>query len=261
MSEPALAAVPVPARIDQVRLRLSHVLFVSLWGLAALCVLVLLALPFIEGPRGSGDELVLVLGRRNPEREAAVGQPKTSRGRTSGELPVQLVPPPLDPIKRAPAPEPSPTASPAVVVRQAPPAAGPGAGTAAGGGRSGSGIGSGSGPGLGVGRVVSSPRPAPLPAAVPAGYTRVRGRVVDALTLKPLPDVCLVIGVESCGPLQPYTDEKGIWIVDLPIVNNPIQWRIVFTKEGYEPTDIRFRLARGSVLVGDIRLRPTRTVR
>lgn len=136
------------------------------------------------------------------------------------------------------APSPSPSPSPA-------PDSGPGTGPASSPGATGSpGVAGGSAPGEG-GSGSASPSPK-------EDYARYHGRVTDAVTGEPVEGVCLVIGNETCGPLQRYTNSFGIWVVELPV---GYRWRIVFTKGGFRPTEMLFYSFPGGGAAADISLR------
>lgn len=234
------------------------------WVLAIVLGLAIGIFQVLQPPEGStrGGEPSLAR-RADSGAQAAAGQPVTLRGRTAPEV---VAPPPVFEARERPTPPPSPppptiapvrsvaAVAPASPASSAAPRGGAGAGTS---GTSQVGTGSGGGPG-GSGTAARPPLPKapPPPAVVPEGFSRVRGRVIDATTGKPVVDVCLVIGVQTCGPFQPYTDETGSFTVDLPIGDVGIFWRIVFTKPGYELAERRIVSASGGVLLGDIKLKP-----
>ena len=80
-----------------------------------------------------------------------------------------------------------------------------------------------------------SPRPTrtPIPALA-EGMTRFKGTVTDASTGKPLEDVCVIIGPPvDCQENFVHSDEKGLWLVDLPVGGGGLSWTFSFSKTGY----------------------------
>ena len=86
--------------------------------------------------------------------------------------------------------------------------------------------------------VAGSPRPTrtPIPSLA-EGMTRFKGTVTDATTGKPLEDVCVIIGPPvDCQENFVHSDEKGLWLVDLPVGGGGLSWTFSFSKPGYALT-------------------------
>ncbi|HEY3218454.1 MAG TPA: hypothetical protein VGK15_05145 [Candidatus Limnocylindria bacterium] len=217
--------------------------------LAALVVLGLLLLLVgnggSSGSSGSPDQAAAEPQKEQTRQEQAL---IVSRGRTVALPPVIVaVAPSSTPAPTAtatPAPEPTTaraTAGTGTTVRTATPGpigsgsgSGGTGGTGAGSGGSGGGSGSGSGgAGGGSGGGVGFPTAAPLPPVPPPGFGRFQIIVLDALTGKPVPGACVIIGTQSCDPSQPHTDANGMWAVDIPATTLTTYWDVYFSKPGY----------------------------
>jgi hypothetical protein len=145
-----------------------------------------------------------------------------SRGRSSAELPIVVVPEPQ------PA-EPSATPAPETTGRPGPP--GP------------------AGPIVSTGGKV----PLDLPGVLP-GYVRMTVAVVDDTSGRPLEDVCVIYGTLACGPEEPKTNSIGLWALDVPVTSNPIPWDLRFEFPGYRARSERITTRAQDVYV-EIRLR------
>ncbi len=170
-----------------------------------------------------------------------------SRGRTislAAEVVAEASPSPTP----TPAPSPSASAEPTLVPSTAEPGAGSG-GSGSGGSGGGAGGGSGRGTGVGVGTPAPTPTPTPAPTATPPvpplGYTRLNVIVYDWTTLRPLADVCVVIGTLSCGPDAPHTDLRGRWSADVAATPATTQWDMLFIKAGFITQSRRISLPGG----------------
>jgi len=92
-----------------------------------------------------------------------------------------------------------------------------------------------------VGAASASPAATPKPTRTPIpalaeGMTRFKGTVTDAATGAPVEDVCVIIGPPvDCQDNFPHTDEKGLWLADLPVAGG-LSWTFNFAKTGYELT-------------------------
>jgi hypothetical protein len=161
-----------------------------------------------------------------------------SRGRTApGAAPVVAV---ADPVPSLPPANPEPTAAPAA---SAPAAAAPAAAPApAAKSTAGTGVGTGVGAGTGGGGGGTDPAPTARPAGYvplelpkqPIDHYRIGVRITDAVTRKPLADVCVIIGTGSCGPEKPHTNEIGVWAMDVPRSPSATQWDIGLIRSGYQ---------------------------
>lgn len=191
-------------------------------GLALIAELVLIVLFF---PRDPG-----VAGGGSPPR--VITQPVAtavlvSRGRTIS-APIEVV------VEASPTPEPSPqpTEAPAASLRVAAAATGtPGLGGSGSGTSTGTGTGTGSGSGSGTS--TQTPAPTATPIAVRPGFSRLNVIVYDAQTLRPLPDVCVVIGTLDCGTAAPHTDANGRWSADVAATPATTLWDLSFIKARY----------------------------
>ncbi len=167
-----------------------------------------------------------------------------SRGRTAPDQPMAVVP--QAPIVAQP--EAQTSAAPATAPAPAKAGTGgQGTGTGTGSGTSGSGSGTGSGSGSGTGRAI-----APPPATSPVPQGRIRGRVVDAVTGRGVPGVCVVDGTHECGPQEPYSDAFGYWAIDVAIGS---MYDLQFKKPGYAVGHMRVTAQPWEQRVPDVRIR------
>jgi hypothetical protein len=84
----------------------------------------------------------------------------------------------------------------------------------------------------------------------------VHGRVVDAVSRMPIPNVCYGPGIISCVG-SPVTDALGNWSMDIDVARNPnTTWKVIFITPGFSSGSVSFPSRRGDTLVPDIRLRP-----
>lgn len=78
--------------------------------------------------------------------------------------------------------------------------------------------------------------PKPTRTAIPSlgeGMTRFRGTITEAGSGAPVEDVCVIIGPPvDCQDNFPRSDEKGLWVVDLPVAGG-LSWTFNFSKPGY----------------------------
>ena len=82
------------------------------------------------------------------------------------------------------------------------------------------------------------------------------GRVVDSRTGRPIPGVCIAIGVTSCAR-APITDANGIFRVDLTL-GDVLAWDLKFLIAGYFTAERLVPSRPGQVILSDTRLQPTR---
>jgi hypothetical protein len=217
-------------------------LVAALGAAALLLVSLLLYLRFAE-PAGDPE------GAQPVAAQAVVATPPPPlRGRTQPgvAVPVAVV------VEATPAPTDAPSAPPATA------APGTGTGTAGGGtGAGGSGGGTGSGNGRGTPSPTVAPTRSPSPAPIitpdPANVMHVRGRVVDAVTRRGLPGVCVSVGVVTCQG-APLTDALGFFAVDLTI-GRVLNWQITFITPGYTNQAVRIPSRPGTVTIPDVRMR------
>ena len=87
-----------------------------------------------------------------------------------------------------------------------------------------------------------SPAATPKPTRTPIPplaerMTRFKGTITDASTGYPLENVCVIIGPPvDCQENFPHSDEKGLWLADLPVGGGGLSWTFNFSQPGYELT-------------------------
>jgi hypothetical protein len=87
--------------------------------------------------------------------------------------------------------------------------------------------------------VSSAPTPEPSPTAtVSPTQWRLDGTVIDAQG-RPIEGVCVGVGPAVCTDVNPRTDARGKWHIDLPKVS--VDYDFHFTKDGYKPFETRIR--------------------
>ena len=101
------------------------------------------------------------------------------------------------------------------------------------------------------GPLVTPPPPPPLVA--PPDVMHVRGRVVDAVTGRGIPNACIAIGVATCAG-APVTDPGGDFAVDLSI-GRVLNWQLTFISAGYQTRSIQLASRVGTVYLASVRLR------
>ncbi|MFN2520219.1 MAG: hypothetical protein ABR525_04135 [Candidatus Limnocylindria bacterium] len=94
-----------------------------------------------------------------------------------------------------------------------------------------------------------------VPPATPTpppqdGSWRVEGVVVDAQG-NPVQGVCVAVGPHGCQSVNPKTDARGVYWVDLPQVT--VNWDFHFIKDGYVTADRRITPTGPIVLNVEIR--------
>jgi len=77
------------------------------------------------------------------------------------------------------------------------------------------------------------------------GYWRIEGVVVDEIGI-PMSDVCIAIGPNGCVTHSPRTDDRGVYVVDLPQVDS--SWTLHYTKDGFKEAVQRLKPTRNEVL-------------
>jgi hypothetical protein len=217
------------------------------WLVAAgLVVVMLVLLLLITVPARPVDETE---GGGTP---AAGGVPATAsplRGRSDQIVAVVPV------VTATPAPTEAPTATPETTIAPSGRPGGATAGTGGGGsgtGGSGGGSGSGSGSGSGTARPTPTPSPPPPPTVDPATLETFYGYVVDSRSGRPIPGVCVAVGVINCAG-APTSDANGYWEVTVTIGQS---WDLRFIKNGYLSYLLRVTSTRtGRYQVPDITLR------
>lgn len=233
----------------QARWRLNWVSNV-LAGLATIALLVAIFLPRPAPPSdvapAAAPELVPV-----EIVQARLG----GRGRTTAAITLTAAEP-------TPAPIPEPTAvpqTPAPTVAPAAPTRVPGGVPSGlpGGvpGASPGGVPGGEPGGTGAATPVPTPNRAPLfSTPAPIGYDRITFRVLDAVTLEPLQDVCIVLGTGDCSLSRPHTNALGLWWMDIPRDAAATFWDVRFFLDGYTSAYTRLTHRPGTSRTIEVRL-------
>ncbi len=93
---------------------------------------------------------------------------------------------------------------------------------------------------------IAPTRPPSTPTPTLAkGFWRIEGVVVDEVGF-PLADVCIAIGPNGCVTHSPRTDDRGVYVIDLPQVD--VSWTLHFLKDGFKETVQRLKPTRDVVL-------------
>jgi hypothetical protein len=85
----------------------------------------------------------------------------------------------------------------------------------------------------------------PTPERNAGTIYRLEGVVVDEQGT-PISDVCIAIGPNGCQPHSPRTDDRGVYIIDLPDATNAYDFH--FTRDGYQEVVRRLSFTRDQVL-------------
>jgi hypothetical protein len=251
----ALAAVPAadeatsPARSRLVRMALVAAALGAI-GLAFLLQ------PRDEGfaPAAAAPEL-----RVETTAQASIG-PTGARGRTSASAtPVAFVAPETTPAPSAPA-ETAPVGTP---VTGGQPGGVPGG--QPGGVPSGTPGGVPGGVPGGTGKATPAPTPTPAPSVntlpinpppLSNGFDRITFRVIDSRSLMPLSGVCVVYGIQTCGPEQPHTNVLGLYWLDFDRSKPAASlWDFRFFRDAYRSGLYSWTYAPGHSATVEIRLR------
>ena len=87
---------------------------------------------------------------------------------------------------------------------------------------------------------VATPEPSESPTPAPSpNLWRLDGVVVDEEG-KPVEGVCVGLGPAICTDVNPRTDAKGRWYIDLP--KAVVDYDFHFTKPGFQQFDMRARV-------------------
>ncbi len=224
------------------------------WRRLAVIAAVLFGLIFLVlGPGGEvggkpeGDAAAVVPDLTRPQVLAQV-----SRGRSTVTAAPQVV------VVAEPSAEPTgaPTEAPIAAPSAGAGGTGGAGGSATGVGGGGGGIGIGTGPGL---ITLATPRPTTTPRVPPPGYGRLTVIVLDARTLRPVPDTCVVFGSLTCTTmtyepsgstiLSYRTDDNGRWSLDVPLGAPTVNYDMLFFKLGYRVQTATVTLRRGGSVV------------